>query len=743
NHFWNGIFQGMIWVLILYHFLLYLSLKERSYLYYCLYMLCISALTLGDFGYWQTGFFADRPVLGWHLFLLAQFVTGVMTLVFMRSFVELDRLSPQWDRITHWFILGSSSIIGLLAIYYFPTGDGTVLQLAKALIIPFAAFGLLLCFVLLRTGDVVARYFAVAGAVMAITVAINAYFELFQKANHPGTDFQRFYFIQATVVVHLLTFALGMGYRRRQKDREWQRTKELDDLKTRFYTNITHEFRTPLTVILGMNEQIKGHSKEKKLIHRNAQQLLRLINKLLGLSRLEAGQLQPHWMHGDIVSYCQYLTESFHSLATDKNIGLTFYAEENDLFTSYDENKLQHIINNLLSNAIKFTEEGGKVILHLSRAVKKGKPYFKIKVQDTGIGIAPNDLPHVFDRFYQTDASHTRPGEGTGIGLAYVRELVRLLEGEILVNSQLDKGTTFQVWLPIQQKESHQAANQPSVPPVTPVLAEMTPISVVDQEEQHPKQDDRPVLLLVEDNADVASYIHGLLATNYRVEMARNGLLGVEKAYELVPDIIISDIMMPEMDGYELCATLKADERTSHVPIILLTAKVTQKDKIEGLAKGADAFLTKPFEKEELFIRLEKLIALRAALQKRYANYLVAPEKLPPAKPGPEDIFLQKLEAAVEERLTDPNFSVPELALSVQLSQMQVYRKLKAVIGKTPSQFIRFIRLRKSKELLADASLNISEVAYDVGFADPNYFSRTFSNEFGVSPSEYREKIGM
>ncbi|MEL6276287.1 MAG: ATP-binding protein, partial [Bacteroidota bacterium] len=506
--------------------------------------------------------------------------------------------------------------------------------------------------------------------------------------------------------------------------------KELDDLKTRFYTNITHEFRTPLTVILGMNEQIKGHSKEKKLIHRNAQQLLRLINQLLGLSRLEAGQLQPHWMHGDIVSYCQYLTESFHSLATDKNIGLTFYAEENDLFTSYDENKLQHIINNLLSNAIKFTEEGGKVILHLSRAVKKGKPYFKIKVQDTGIGIAPNDLPHVFDRFYQTDASHTRPGEGTGIGLAYVRELVRLLEGEILVNSQLDKGTTFQVWLPIQQKESHQAANQPSGLPVTPVLAEMTPVSVVDQEEQHPKQDDRPVLLLVEDNADVASYIHGLLATNYRVEMARNGLLGVEKAYELVPDIIISDIMMPEMDGYELCATLKADERTSHVPIILLTAKVTQKDKIEGLAKGADAFLTKPFEKEELFIRLEKLIALRAALQKRYANYLVTPEKLPPAKPGPEDIFLQKLEAAIEERLTDPNFSVPELALSVQLSQMQVYRKLKAVIGKTPSQFIRSIRLRKSKELLADASLNISEVAYDVGFADPNYFSRTFSNEF-------------
>ncbi|WP_173021377.1 sensor histidine kinase [Lewinella sp. W8] len=376
SHFFSGLFQGMIWVLILYHLLLYYSVRESSYLWYCLYMVSISALTLGDLGYWQTGWFKNHPVLGWHLYQLLQYVTGILTLVFMRSFVQLRRLNPRWDRIVQRFIAGNLVVLALLGLILFLTGDGLGLVLAKVLIIPFAAFGLWVCWVLFRSGDTVARYFALAGCITAVAVALNAGAEFFfsavtvtgnstatlNLAEHiPGTNFLQFYWVHAAVILHLLTFAMGMGYRRRQNDLELQRTREIDLMKSRFYTNITHEFRTPLTVILGMVDQLRGQTKESSLIRRNAQQLLRLINQLLGLARLEAKQVTAEYVYGEIVSYLKYLAESFHSLAEDRGITLTFYSEVAAMEMDYDPEKLQQIVYNLLSNAIKFTPEGGQV----------------------------------------------------------------------------------------------------------------------------------------------------------------------------------------------------------------------------------------------------------------------------------------------------------------------------------------------------------------------------------------------
>ncbi|MEM9261812.1 MAG: ATP-binding protein, partial [Bacteroidota bacterium] len=342
------------------------------------------------------------------------------------------------------------------------------------LIIPFAVFGLWVCYKLVISGDIVARYFAVAGAFTAISVALNAGAELFFPEPYPGTDFTRFYWIQSAVILHLLTFALGMGYRRRQKDLELQRTRELDDLKTRFYTNITHEFRTPLTVILGMAEQIGGDGKVRNLIKRNANQLLRLINQLLGLSRLEAGQLKAELAYGEVVAYLRYLAESFHSLATDKDIQLTFYSEEEEIWMDFDQEKLQHIIFNLLSNALKFTPAGGEVVLHINRLKENREDVLRIKVKDTGIGIPEDDLVHVFDRFYQVDGSSTRENEGTGIGLAYVYELTRLLGGKVEVSSKVGKGTTFSVMLPIQatakpKEERQQQPKQEKTETILPV----------------------------------------------------------------------------------------------------------------------------------------------------------------------------------------------------------------------------------------------------------------------------------
>ncbi|WP_425420423.1 two-component regulator propeller domain-containing protein [Phaeodactylibacter xiamenensis] len=512
--------------------------------------------------------------------------------------------------------------------------------------------------------------------------------------------------------------------------------QELDEAKARLYANITHEFRTPLTVILGMAEQIRGHGQQRELIRRNSQNLLRLINQMLDLSKLESGKLQLDLLQGDIIPFLQYLTESFFSMAEEKEIRLLFYPEVEELVMDYDEAKIQHIVYNLLSNALKFTPKEGKVVLHAARRTVKGQDSLQLKVQDTGIGIAEAHLAHIFDRFYQVDTSSTRKGEGTGIGLSLTRDLVGLMNGEIAVVSQAGKGTIFTVCLPI----SHQAPLMPYAPekvdPTVPVgTLHPSPPSLASE-----KEGDRPILVLIEDNADVATYISGLLQSQYHIHIERNGQTGIERVQELVPDIVISDVMMPEKDGYEVCEQLKQDERTSHIPIILLTARSSKEDRLAGLRGGADAYLTKPFEKEELFIRLEKLRELRQALKDRYSGDKHLIQNIAQQQaPNPDEAFLQKLIHTVQERIDDSQLGVNDLCRAANLSNTQVNRKLKALMGKTPSQFIRLIRLQRAATLLENSDLNVSEVAYNVGFSDPNYFSRVFSEEFGYPPSDIRK----
>ena len=534
----------------------------------------------------------------------------------------------------------------------------------------------------------------------------------------------------------------------KQEQEEAQRLKEVDQLKSRFYTNITHEFRTPLTVIMGMTENIEGHSNERNLIKRNSNNLLRLINQLLDLSKAEAGNLKLNNTQGDIISYLRYLTESFYSMATDKGIRLTFYSEVDKMVMDYDELKIQQIIYNLLSNAIKFTKEDGKIVLHTNQIDKDGMPFLKIKVQDTGIGIPQEVIPHLFDRFYQADNSSTRKGEGTGIGLTLTHELIHLMNGTIEVNSKVHNpqkpldggGTEFIVWLPITKHLQIKSKTQNEIDSfskkenlsVAPVI---TPNGSVHQQ----IDSDAPILLIVEDNPDVVFYIRSLLEKDYQIQTAKNGALGIEKAIEIIPDIIISDVMMPVKDGYEVCEALKQDERTSHIPIVLLTAKATHDDKIEGLKYGADAYLTKPFRKDELMIRLEKLVAMRQQLQLRYSPITTTTVPTLPTEGLPlEDSFLEKLKTIVEQNLDNNQFGVPELGDAISMSKMQVYRKLKALTNQTPSVFIRTIRLQKGKELLETSEMTISEIAYDVGFSDPNYFSKTFQKEFGKSPRDFR-----
>lgn len=551
----------------------------------------------------------------------------------------------------------------------------------------------------------------------------------------------------------LLWVAMGLGailamyrvlLRRRMEKEESRRIREVGELKTRLYTNITHEFRTPLTVIMGMNERIDGHDKARTIIRRNSEHLLHLINQLLDLSKLESGNLKLNQVRADVVHYLRFLTESFYSMASDKGIRLTFYAEVEKLEMDHDVEKLQEIVYNLLSNAIKFTEKDGKIVLHLRREMKKGREQLMMKVSDTGIGIPPEELPHIFDRFYQVDGSRTRKGDGTGIGLALTRELVELMEGTIEVNSAPGKGSEFVVWLPIRQNAP---ALSESELPEQAYPTRVDTEAAVPEAESEVANADLPILLLVEDNPDVATYIQDLLGQKYTVRVARDGADGIAQAVALIPDIVISDVMMPEKDGYEVCEFLKQDQRTSHIPIVLLTAKANHEDKIEGLKYGADAYLTKPFDQEELMVRLEQLVRLRKELQERYSGRMkdrsgdhpdAGTAEGPVSTDGPEDAFLTKLQETIAVHLQEESFGVSQLADEVGMSQMQIYRKLKALTGRTPSQFIRSQRLQKGKELMMETDMNISEVAYAVGFSDPNYFSRTFHKEFGKPPRDFR-----
>ncbi len=532
---------------------------------------------------------------------------------------------------------------------------------------------------------------------------------------------------------------------------EADKLKELDSFKTRLYTNLTHEFRTPLTVILGMNDQIKNDpgkylSQGTRLIETNGKNLLNLINQLLDLSKLENKSFRLKPEHGDIVPYLRYVTESFQTFANSKNLSLRFLTTLESLEVDFDPEQIKQVMTNLISNALKFTPSGGEVKVRLSvdgerpigdtPSTVHRPPSIVISVSDTGIGIPEKDLPHVFDRFYQVDSSPTRQNEGTGIGLAHTLELVKLMGGMISVESKPGKGTTFTVNLPAALAREEEVVETFVLPPEVPEPLVPSPEPGITGD---PALDsDGKKLLIIEDNPDVVIYLRTCLEELYRLDVAYNGKIGIEKALETIPDLIISDVMMPEKDGFEVCDTLKNDERTSHIPIILLTAKVDAASRIAGLRRGADAYLAKPFDKEELLVQLENLAEIRRRLRERYAGGASEPGSPQPGHPAVfelEDAFIQKVRQIVEVHFSDEDFGLPRLCLKIGMSRSQLFRKMKALIDVSPSDFIRNHRLNEARRLLESTDLNVSEVAWKVGYKYLSHFSNSYQEFFGEPPS--------
>jgi DNA-binding response OmpR family regulator len=412
----------------------------------------------------------------------------------------------------------------------------------------------------------------------------------------------------------------------------------------------------------------------------------------------------------------------------------------------------------LLSNAFKFTKEGGwiEVIvtpLPRSRGDKSEPPIsplgegqrgVNISISDSGRGISPDFIPHIFDRFFQADDNYTKDHEGTGIGLALTKELVELHHGKIAVESKIGKGTTFTIILP--SGNEHLKPEEMIVDDLSGDLEESEiMIPVLDDYKKMEIEDaktgkEKPLLLIVEDNDDLRSYIRSYLIADYRISEAIDGKMGLEKAIEKIPDLVISDVMMPKMDGMEFTRRIKNDERTSHIPAILLTAKAAMEDKLEGLEQGADDFLTKPFDPQELLVRIKNLIQQREKVREKYKGRLIfADRKTEEEFLSADEKFLNKAGEFVRENLADPKLSVEEFAQHMAMSQSQLYRKLKGIIDLSPNEFIRSLRLQRASQLLKKQTGNIAEIAYEVGFSNPSYFSECFRKQFGKLPSEYIE----
>ncbi|MCB9051649.1 MAG: response regulator [Lewinellaceae bacterium] len=535
-----------------------------------------------------------------------------------------------------------------------------------------------------------------------------------------------------------LLLAMGLAYlfyrfqlNKQLAEQESFRLKEIDEIKNRLYTNITHEFRTPLTVIQGMAQLVTGkYQKEMRLILRNSRNLLHLVNQMLDLSKLDSGKLSLHPVQGDIVAFMRREVESYMALASSGDIQFRFLSTTDQLFMDFDVKQMRQIIANLLSNAIKFTDRNGAIEVSLQHI----DDVLEVKVADTGKGIPSEQLPQIFDRFYQVDDGPSQPYAGTGIGLALTKELVELMDGQIGVESKLGAGTSFTIRFPVRN-------SAPLIDVGEEWPGQVLSIAAADSKNtrngvlvQDPNQ---ATVLIIEDNEDIIEYLTACLQEDYQVVTALNGKEGIQMAIKKTPDIIISDIMMPEVNGLELTQTLKNDERTSHIPIILLTAKAGQDSKVEGLQRGADAYLTKPFDKKELMVRMDKLIALRKTLQEKYAaaGYFKGNESAIDPK---EDLFLQKLQHQVEMRLEDGDFGIEGLAKAMSLSRSQLYRKTKALTGQSASSYLRAIRLHHGRQLLQKTDLSIAEVAYRVGFNDPAYFSKTYAEQFGYPPVRER-----
>jgi signal transduction histidine kinase/ligand-binding sensor domain-containing protein/DNA-binding response OmpR family regulator len=516
--------------------------------------------------------------------------------------------------------------------------------------------------------------------------------------------------------------------RRAEEKKENRRIQELDKLKTRFFTNISHEFRTPLSLILSPAEQLmkcqfsEGEKEKVYIIHRNAKRLLHLVDQLLDIKNIEKEGVKFAPSNADVVAFLRERVDAFKSLSSDKHIKLHFQCDENLLVAPFDGDKLEKIIFNLLSNAFKFTPEGGEVSVK-GKFIPSGEDskigVFEVEVKDNGIGIDEMDLPNIFERYYVGKESKRVANSGTGIGLSLSLDFARLHGGDIKVFSKKGNGAAFVLTLPVE-------------------VLEREPLPVGESQDDMDMASPKPglpTLMVVDDNPDFLLYLGRSLSFNFQVITARNGAEALEKSQKFMPDLIISDLMMPVMDGAQLCRRVKGDIKTSHIPVILLTARSSEEKQLEGLGSGCNLYLTKPFNFDLLLLSVNNLLQERAKLQELYQKKISAKASEEEIV-SLDDLLIRDTIRLVEKNLDNPELTVEQLSRELGMSRVHFYKKIHSLTGKSPVTFIRSIRLEHAKQLLQRSQLTVSEIAFKVGYNNAKYFSKHFKAEYGKLPSQ-------
>ncbi|MCB9283833.1 MAG: response regulator [Lewinellaceae bacterium] len=548
----------------------------------------------------------------------------------------------------------------------------------------------------------------------------------------------------------------------KQRDKLEEMVVQVENLsraKLGFFTNISHELRTPLTLILGPISQLKNEDEKlsteqrqqfHNIIHRNASRLLKLINQLLEMRRIEHSALEINLSDIHLADYISEMIELFNGLALKREIHLDFLDRTDETFVALDADKVEKIIVNLLSNAFKHTSDGGNVTVRLDTVTAADKKlnafynrYFEIVVEDTGSGISQEKIDFIFDKYF-TSKSEVTGNAGEGIGLSYIKDLIYLMQGEIRVESQSGKGSKFLVYLPFVSAKENGSALVPEFQ-IARQEASLLLNSYLEEDLEiadpvTARNASQPRILIVEDNPDMLHFLESLLREKYKVIPAGNGKEGLELVLSQSFDLVISDVMMPEMDGIAFCEKVKDNFATSHIPVILLTAKVLDESKLSGYLKGADDYITKPFNPELLKARVENLLQQRARLRETFSKeFILTPKE--EIITSPDEEFLQKLVELMNENLSEAEFNVETMCKSMHLSHMHFIRKIKQLTGKKPVDLLKSFRMKKAKDLLAQQKLTIAEVAYKVGFDLPNSFSRSFKKEFNVTPTEFVLKL--
>lgn len=744
------VFLGMTGMMTLYVGGQAIVTGERAYRWYAGYALCWgcyfvikifnpfegTSVSEGVYGFSRVGF----PMLSYICYY--GFADALLT--FRVRFPGIFRVFRQMQYLLVAYVAVEVILCSIQPLWAYTSVHEAMHTIARVAVAVVSVSGIV---VAARRRDTLVNYFLIGSSLLLVGALISMVMSILGNGNDTLPIWHEpLSYLQIGIALELLCFSLGLSYKNKLTEVEKataeqallleREQRKVAQLRTHFFTNVSHEFRTPLTLLIGPLTQLLHQAPGDatfRLMHRQASRLLTLVNQLLDLTKADAGQLTANPQPGHLPRLVRGLTGSFASLADSRDIRLLVDVDEQPANALFDADKVDTILSNLISNALKFTPAGGEVRVNYDydRAEKQAI----IRVSDTGPGIAPAQQGRIFERFYQSAQNSTQPG--TGIGLALVQELVAVLNGQVTLMSTPGEGAVFTVVLPIIETTEPVAMNgvaasflpdEYAVP-----LAEngqTTPADISDATEL-------PLLLLIDDNADVREYLRMLFMTNYRVLEALNGRLGLAVAEKNLPDIVVSDLMMPDMDGLAFCKSLRQNPVTDHIPVILLTAKADVDSRIEGLRTGADDYLAKPFHPVELQARVQTLLVQRRRLRDRFSRELhLKPSAI--VVSSVEERFLQQAIAVVESHLSDSTFDVEMLSNELNMSRMQLHRKLKALTNQSATEFVRQLRLQRAADLLRQRNATVSEVAFGVGFESLSYFTKAFRDQFGTVPSEFR-----